>query len=389
MISNDGAVGTVRLVAVAILVVTVSTQPLFLLATGAPQIGRDLGFGPAELGFFTAAFFLTASAVSAPAGRHVEVIGWQNAMRISIVGGSTVLALIATVVESVPILVLTLLLGAAVYGFANPAANQALATLLPPDRQGLLFGIKHAGIPASILLAGLAVPTLMLTVGWRWAFGLMALLAIAVFGLVPTRTRSPNDRSVHNEAEVTLPMATLRLQAVAAAFAVSSASALGTFGALAAVDRGVSEAGAGYLIFAGGLASIVARVSVGVAADRSGSDGFRHMVLLISLGVATTVVLALSTNGLFGVALVVAYATAWGWPGLMTYSVVRTNPNRPAAATAIVQAGVFVGAGIAPLAFGSIVERASFRLAWLLVSFTLLIAVFVLEVVRRRVIRSG
>ena len=47
MISNDGAVGTVRLVAVAILVVTVSTQPLFLLATGAPQIGRDLGFGPA------------------------------------------------------------------------------------------------------------------------------------------------------------------------------------------------------------------------------------------------------------------------------------------------------------------------------------------------------
>ena len=387
MPNDHSPVGTVRIVAVAILVVTVSTQPLFLLATAAPQIGRDLGFGPAELGLFTAAFFLTASAVSAAAGRRVEVIGWQNAMRISIIGGSAVLALIATVVEGVPLLLAMLLLGAAVYGFANPSANQALAALFPPSRQGLLFGIKHAGIPTSILLAGLAVPTLMLRVGWRWGFGVMALLAVGVLVLVPSsRTRSPLDRGVQIEDEARLALTTLRLQALAAALAVSTASALGTFGASAAVDQGISEAGAGYLIFAGGLASIVARVGVGLAVDRAGSDGFRQMSLLISLGTVTTLVLALSTGGVFGVALVIAYATAWGWPGLMTFSVVRTNPFRPAAATAVVQAGVFIGAGIAPLAFGSVVERASYRVAWLLVGFTLLMALVVLEIVRRRVV---
>ncbi len=375
----------VRTVAAAILVVTVATQPLFLLGSGAPLIGLDLGFGPSELGIYAAVFFLTASVVSSAAGRRVEVIGWPKAMRITIVGGSTVLLAIATVVNSVPLLLAALLAGAVVYGFANPSANLALATLFPPDRQGLAFGIKHAGIPLSILLGGLAVPTLMLTLGWRWAYGIMAVVAVAVLGLVPSKSPELADRGTETELGTPLALTTLRLQAAAAAFGMTAASALGTFSASAAVDGGISEASAGYLLFAGGLFSIIGRVSAGLAADRRAYDGFRLMAVLMAFGTAMIVVLAFSTGGVFGIALVLAYATAWGWPGLMTFSVVRTNPARPAAATALVQAGVFVGAGTAPLVFGLLAESVSFRVAWLFAAAGLVLAAAVIEVVRRRV----
>ena len=72
-----------RLLAGAILIVTVSTQPVFLLGAGFLRIGDELGFGPAGLGVLTAAFFLTASIASAPLGRVVERIGWQRAMRLN------------------------------------------------------------------------------------------------------------------------------------------------------------------------------------------------------------------------------------------------------------------------------------------------------------------
>jgi MFS family permease len=69
----------------------------------------------------------------------------------------------------------------------------------------------------------------------------------------------------------------------------------------------------------------------------------------------------------------------------MTFSVVNKNTGRPAAASAVVQAGIFVGAGIAPLIFGFLAERASFRIAWLFVAVGLAAAVVLIELVRRRV----
>lgn len=374
-----------RTVVVSILVVTVATQPLFLLASGAPQIGRELGFGPSALGVYTAIFFLTASVVSSAAGRRVEVIGWPAALRASAVGGSIVLLLIATLAGGPVRLAMALLVGAAVYGLANPAANLALARMFPPGRQGVLFGIKHAGIPASILIAGLAVPALMLAHGWRWAYVVMAVVAVGVVALVPRTGADAITNSGIDHVTPGVGLSVLRMQAVAAGFAVTAASALGTFAASAAVDEGISEAGAGYLVFAGGLMSIVARVAVGVWTDRHRSDGYRPMSVLMAIGVATVLVLASSGGAVFGIALVLGYATAWGWPGLMTFSVVNKNTGRPAAASAVVQAGIFVGAGIAPLVFGFLAERVSFRAAWLVVAAGLAAAVGLIEAVRRRV----
>ena len=61
----------------------------------------------------------------------------------------------------------------------------------------------------------------------------------------------------------------------------------------------------------------------------------------------------------------VAYTLGWGWNGLFNLAVVRSNPERPGAATGITQTGVFVGAVFGPLLFGFVVDRASYTAAWL------------------------
>ena len=65
-----------RLMLIAILVVTASTQAVFLLGAAFVQIGPEFSLGPVGLGALTAAFFLTASATSAPLGRWVQRVGW-------------------------------------------------------------------------------------------------------------------------------------------------------------------------------------------------------------------------------------------------------------------------------------------------------------------------
>src|SRR5829696_7279082 len=49
---------------------------------------------------------------------------------------------------------------------SHTAANLSLAREVPASRQGLSFGIKQAAIPVATLLAGLAVPTIAVTLGW-------------------------------------------------------------------------------------------------------------------------------------------------------------------------------------------------------------------------------
>ena len=75
---------------------------------------------------------------------------------------------------------------------AQPAANLLLARAVPADRQGLAFGIKQSAIPAAAMLGGLAVPSIALTWGWRWAFAAGGAFALMSAVTVP-RTVSASE----------------------------------------------------------------------------------------------------------------------------------------------------------------------------------------------------
>jgi MFS family permease len=381
-----------RLLVLAVLIVTVSTQAVFLLGAGFFQIGPELGIGPVGLGALTSAFFLTASITSAPLGRWVQRVGWRRAMRLNAIVASATLLAIALAARSVVSLAVCLVVAAATYGTSNPAANLALAEHTAPHRRATVFGLKHAGIPSSTLLAGFAVPAVIVGLGWRTAFLVAAAIALLVAASVPgpgTGVARPPLAEGLARRSGGMPVRTLLGLALGAALATWAAVALGTYLVSAAVEAGFSESGAGWLLFAGSAVSILARVALGLVTDRARGSGLGAITVLASVGALVFALLPNASGATYVALVVLAFATGWGWPGLMTFAVVDANVAAPASASAVTQAGVFLGAGAGPLVLGAVIERWSFAAASWVVAGSLAMAAIVIGLVRRRLVPAS
>jgi predicted MFS family arabinose efflux permease len=238
----------------------------------------------------------------------------------------------------------------------------------------LVFGLKHAGIPASTLAAGAAVPLLVLTVGWRPTFALSSLFAILAWVLIHFEPETNRDR-VQTEAITAADRPLSRRQLVTLALGSSLATwaavYLGAFLVAAAVDASFTESEAGVLLFIGSAASIGARVVYGLWADRRAAAGFGGVSLIMASGAVAFALTANAAGAAFAVGVVVGFILGWGWPGLMTYAVVNTNTQAAASSSAVTQAGIFLGAGIGPVALGWAIDSWSFSAAWLVVAILL------------------
>jgi MFS family permease len=378
----------VRLLILAIMVITTSTQPAFLLGAAFFQIGEEFGIGPVGLGALTSSFFLTASVASPPLGRWVQRVGWQRAMRFNTMASASVMLAIAALARDFWTMGGLLVLAAVFYGISNPAANLALSDHTDPKRRATIFGAKHAGIPASALLAGLAVPAVVVNFGWRWAVVGAALIAGALSMLVPSGRVAPTIRAEHEPVRARpVPAMTTRWLlglASGSALATWAAIALGTYLVSAALDLGFSEEAAGWLQFSGAALSISTRIGIGALTDRFGWSGFGGIAALTGAGAIVFAILPLTTSVWFVIGVLLAYTTGWGWPGLMTFTVVNANRGSVASSSSIIQAGVFVGAGAGPLLLGFVIDRGSYDAAWLTVSGALVAASAIIFVVRAR-----
>src|SRR5690606_35302663 len=183
-VSRIGAAMTANRTLRATAVTVACVMPVFLVGGLAVQIGGEIGFSPAGLGLAVAVYFAVSALTSVPAGTLVERHGARAGARAGILLSAACLLAIAMAARNFPSLVALLAVGAAANGLGQLAANAMLAGV-PADRQGLSFGIKQAAVPTATLLSGLSVPTVALTIGWRWAFAISAVVALATLALVP------------------------------------------------------------------------------------------------------------------------------------------------------------------------------------------------------------
>jgi MFS family permease len=100
---------------------------------------------------------------------------------VFLVGGLAVLA----AAPSTLWLLARLALAGVPTALSQPAANELLMARVAPQRRGFAFAVKQSAIPVSTLLAGLAVPVVALTIGWRWAFLFAAVLGLLTVAAVP------------------------------------------------------------------------------------------------------------------------------------------------------------------------------------------------------------
>jgi MFS family permease len=378
---NTAPAGSVRTAAGAITVTTVAVLPVFLTGALAVQISAELGIGAAGLGLVVALYFGTSALCSIPVGRLVERWGGVVTSRTAVLGVAVVMLALAGLARSFASLVAILLCGAWRNVMGQLATNLTLARSVPAHRLGLSFGVKQAAIPLATLLAGAAVPAVALTVGWRWAYVMAAGLAVLALLGVPPR----------GEPHVATPKpppgerATLALAVLGAAsgLGAGAANTLGIFLVASAVDRGIDPGTAGLVLTFGSVVGFAGRLLHGWLADRRAGGHVAFVAGSMVLGAVGLALLAVPGTPALVVGTVLGFGLGWSWPGLMQFAVVRINPTAPAAASAIVQMGVYAGGFGGPIAFGFVAARTSFSTAWAAAAVTMVAAALLVVLGRR------
>lgn len=365
----------------AVSVAACAVLPLFLVGALGIQLSRDLDISAAGLGVASAAFFGTAAFVSPRAGAAVERFGVRAMMRLALlIVGATLLG-IGGVVNSQVTLFVLLGLGGAGNALAQLSVNQYLARRTLPHQQGAAYGIKQSGIPAAGMLAGLAVPALGITLGWRWTFVLFALPVLALAASPPgTRGRSSSYAGRRKRPHPHRRM--LYMISTSAALAAASASCLPVFLVSGAVASGWSETQAGLIFAIASGIGIGARLLWGVRADRRGAKHLEALSVMLMLGALGFTLLASERALLYPLGAAVAFALGWGWTGLLYFTVVQISSSSPAEGTAVVQVGNSLGAVIGPMGFGVIIERHSYALAWSVAAALLILSAIVMSLAR-------
>lgn len=376
-----------RTVAAAALSTVLASLPVFLLGGLAVLVRRDLAFGELQLGLAVSTFFAVAAVAAVPAGRIAARLGsWSSTVLAALLSAAALggLALATSYLAVVGAL--------AVAGVANSLAqigsNQALAESVPPGRQGLAFGVKQAAVPAATLLAGFTLPLIGLTLGWRAAFAVAALLAVGYVALAPRPAHRRRVPSPGRGRPGDAPVRALAVVAVAGGLGAAAANSLGTFLVESSVSAGASTAAAGLLLGGGSAVGVAARVTLGWWADRRSSGHLVAVSVALGVGALGTALLATAWIPALVPGAALAFGLGWSWPGLLTYAVVRTSPGAPAVATSITQTGNFAGGAAGPLLFGLLVETTSYRAAWSAASCALLAAALLMLVGRRLLLQS-
>lgn len=376
-----------RALAAVVAVVTAGVLPAFLTGALSVQIRRDLGFGEAALGAAVAGFFVGAALTSAVLGRAAERLGPELSMRLSASLSAASLLVVALFAHSFRSLTVILAVGGVANALSQPAANLYIARRVDPTRLGLALAVKQASVVAGTLLGGLAVPTIALTVGWRWAFVAGAALALTGAVAVPSHRRetarrrgAPSDRTGDSA------WGALIVLAGGVGLGAAAAGTLGTFFVNAAVDAGLDEGVAGILVAAGSASVIIVRLIAGARADRRQGGNLPIVATMLLVGAAGYLLYATESATLLVVACPLTFAAGWGWPGLFNLAVVRANPHAPGLASGVTQTGTYLGAVAGPLLFGTLAENRSYAAAWTLAAGCSLVAAL-LMVGGRRLLR--
>lgn len=351
---------------IGVAVTAVVTLPLAVLGATAPLLRADLGLGEAAFGGLVALFFLSGAVVSIPAGPVSRTIGLRPMILASCATTLVCLAVISGWVGSWWPLAIALLAAGMANSTGQVAVNQWLTQHRPADRQGLAFGAKQAAVPLAVLSAGILLPLVVVPNGWRagylaaGAISLAGLLAVWwLTGRAPRISREGIDR---RRLSFSRPVIMLSIVGVLGS---AGGTCLSPFLVDYVTSRDLGIEAAGILLVIGAAAGIVARVLAGFAADRLQIGPLTIMRTLLGGGAVGIAFFALGITGVAWVpAVVLAFAGAWGWAGLLPFALARIAPAEFASGVGMIVMAQLTGAVVGPALFGALVEGSGYPVAW-------------------------
>ena len=353
-----------KAITVASTATIVCAFPMMLTGALAVQMTGELGFGAAALGLVIAAFRGTSSGTTFLWGKATDRLGAVVALRLAAIVSAVSCAGVA-LSGSYRGLLIWMIIGGSGIAIALPATNRLIVNSVPQERRGLGFGIKQSSLPAASVLAGLSVPLIALTVGWRYAFWLGSVLSLIV--LVSIGRRSPDARRAARERPKPPPVdhrALILVMAVAFGIGNFASSAMPAFYVDAAVRAGTSASLAGTVLAVAGLGAIAVRFVSGLASDRISTGHLKLCAALLATGATGQALLATSRPTPMAIGLLIGMAGVWGVNGIFWYALMRAYPTTPGTATGVVATIGHAGGTLGPLVFGGIVQTASYAAAW-------------------------
>lgn len=340
---------------------------LYAISALAPFLVDELELSRAAVGGLVTISFAVAAVTSLVAGHLVDVVG----ARVGLAVLATVVA-VGLMIASASDTYAWLLAGVALAGIgqalANPATNVLIAASVPPSRRGMAIGVKQSGVQLAAFAAGLLLPLVAASSGWRvalrWTSLLPVLLLVAVWWLMPASATRPG--APDGWWRWSAPSRWLGWLIVYSLLLGTGLSAVNTYLPLYAAQRlGFADWTAGVLLAAFGATGLVARVMWGRWADR--------------LPDVTVSLLWLSAGSVGGALLV--WLAAPGWPALVWVGAVVIGGSATAAnavsmvavvrrggatgqASGLASLGFFSGFVIGPTMFGALADSAGYQVSW-------------------------
>jgi MFS family permease len=351
---------------------------VWIVSAVSPLMRAEIGLTEERLGLAVSVYFAVSALVSWLGGGLSDRIGARTTLTLGAAASVAAVLGIALVAASWVHVVLLLALAGVGSAVIQPATNHAIVRGVRLTRHGLALGLKQASVPAATTLAGVGVPTLAVTLGWRWAFAVpvvVALVFLVLRGGMPDGRRPSarlGDTAHGGRGGATRSLVVV---AVAGGVGVGAISAATAFLVPYLVAEGSAEGTAGWVLAAASLAGVVMRVLNGWRADSLGTSTVPTIVALLVLGAGGGLVVALASSTL-GIALgaMLMVGAGWGWNGLLVLAIVRSFPQTPGLATGISQVGIRGGGALGPGAFGLLVATSGYPAAWLAVAVSLGVA---------------
>lgn len=364
-----------RAVAVGASATVLCTLPVYLTGALAVQLIRDLAFGATQLGLAVGVFRGTSAIASSPIGIVADRIGATLSLRIAVSTVAVSSIGVAASATNWTTLVLWLIIGACGKTLCQPAANRLIMSSVQSEHQGLAFGLKQSAVPASSAISGLSVPLIALTVGWRWAYAMVAIMAVVVLFMIGRRNPGAPEFRSRSVIRSRLPeRGTILILAISFGFGTAASTTIPTFYVDAAVRGGSSPQFAGSLLAVASIAAITTRVAAGALCDRMKAGHLRLCGALLIIGSVGFALMALETSMSMALGVIVALFGTWGFNGVFWYSMLRAYPEVPGRITGVVAPGALLGGVAGPIVVGVLADRASYPLGWMLACVAALLA---------------
>jgi MFS family permease len=359
------------------------------LAVLASFVLDDLDLSRSQLGLVMAAYYGVAAVGSPPVGRLVDRLGGRRLLIATfLLSAAGFLAVAAA--ATFPLLAVGAAIGGLGQAAANPSTNKLLTVHVPAGRRGLMTGLKQSGVQAGLFLAGMALPSLALGVGWRPAVAGVGVLFLVVAAVVPLVV--PPDEDGGGPAETSaeaeddgrgrLPPAVTWLALYGALMGAGAGAVTAYLPLFAEEGLGLTVTAAGAVAGASGAVGFVSRIAWSTASERTVTFAW-PLGVIAALATASAAGLLVSPAvgaWLLWVAAIVHATSGLAWNSVGMLAVMHVAGRRHAGrASGIVLLGFLAGFTVGPPAFGwSVDATGTYAPGWAVVVGVFLWAVLLM-----------